>query len=212
VSVVEVAGVGGGVGQAGTQPAVVVLASPAGPLSVLVAWVDARWTVVASGFGLGAGDLALVAAGGQPGMDSGEPDAGIGESLVSGLDVLDVPGAAADVRTREVVAAVRAWASGDLEALRHVAVARPSGRFVAAAADAMRSIPPGVVRTYAWLAAAAGSPTAKRAAGQACARNRVAPFVPCHRILRGDGGSGGYAYGLETKRALLAHEGVAVTW
>jgi len=46
-----------------------------------------------------------------------------------------------------------------------------------------------------------------RAAGQACATNRVAPFVPCHRILRTDGSLGGYAYGLPVKEALLVHEG-----
>ena len=46
-----------------------------------------------------------------------------------------------------------------------------------------------------------------RAAGQACARNKVAPFVPCHRILRTDGSLGGYAYGLPVKEALLVHEG-----
>ena len=55
--------------------------------------------------------------------------------------------------------------------------------------------------------AAAGSASAVRAAGQACARNKVAPFVPCHRILRSDGTLGGYAYGLPVKAALLAHEG-----
>ena len=53
----------------------------------------------------------------------------------------------------------------------------------------------------------AGMLRAVRAAGQACATNRVAPFVPCHRIVRTDGSLGGYAYGLEVKEALLTHEG-----
>ena len=53
----------------------------------------------------------------------------------------------------------------------------------------------------------AGSPKAVRAAGQACATNKVAPFVPCHRIVRTDGSLGGYAYGLPVKEALLVHEG-----
>ncbi len=70
----------------------------------------------------------------------------------------------------------------------------------------MRSIPPGQTWSYARLAAEAGRPTAVRAAGSACARNLVAPFVPCHRVVRSDGSLGGYAYGLDIKRALLAHE------
>jgi methylated-DNA-[protein]-cysteine S-methyltransferase len=70
----------------------------------------------------------------------------------------------------------------------------------------MRAIAPGSTATYAELAAAAGSPTAVRAAGSACARNLVAPFVPCHRVLRSGGTLGGYYYGLDAKRVLLAHE------
>ena len=51
--------------------------------------------------------------------------------------------------------------------------------------------------------------SAVRAVGNACARNLVAPFVPCHRVLRTDGTLGGYYYGLDVKRALLAHESAA---
>ncbi|MEO8328467.1 MAG: MGMT family protein, partial [Candidatus Nanopelagicales bacterium] len=46
-------------------------------------------------------------------------------------------------------------------------------------------------------------------AASACARNMVAPFVPCHRVVRGNGTLGGYYYGLDVKRWLLSHEGVA---
>ena len=73
----------------------------------------------------------------------------------------------------------------------------------------MRSIPPGQTWTYAELAAKAGRPAAVRAAGQACARNLVAPFVPCHRVLRSDGTLGGYFFGSETKQRLLDHERAA---
>jgi methylated-DNA-[protein]-cysteine S-methyltransferase len=45
-----------------------------------------------------------------------------------------------------------------------------------------------------------------RAAGSACAQNRIAPVIPCHRIVRTGGGLGGYAYGLAAKEWLLAHE------
>ncbi len=72
--------------------------------------------------------------------------------------------------------------------------------------QALREIPPGETRSYAEIAAAAGRPRAVRAAGTACGDNRLAVLVPCHRVLRGDGGLGGYAYGLERKRALLERE------
>ncbi|NKY12520.1 methylated-DNA--[protein]-cysteine S-methyltransferase, partial [Cellulomonas hominis] len=87
-----------------------------------------------------------------------------------------------------------------------VPVEQPGGPFQQRAWQAMRAIPPGGTATYAELALAAGSPSAVRAAGSACARNRVAPFVPCHRVLRSGGSLGGYYYGLDVKRALLALE------
>ena len=71
---------------------------------------------------------------------------------------------------------------------------------------AMRRIAPGSTLTYAELAAAAGRPAAVRAAGSACARNLVAPFVPCHRVVRTGGTLGGYYYGLDVKSALLRTE------
>lgn len=67
-------------------------------------------------------------------------------------------------------------------------------------------IPPGETLSYAALAARAGKPGAARAAGTACGANPVAVLVPCHRAQRGDGTLGGYAYGLEMKRALLERE------
>ena len=73
--------------------------------------------------------------------------------------------------------------------------------------QALREIPAGETRTYAELAAAAGNPRAVRAAGTACGRNHVAVVVPCHRARRSGGGIGGYAYGVDRKRALLAREG-----
>lgn len=71
---------------------------------------------------------------------------------------------------------------------------------------ALRSIPAGETRSYAELAALAGKPAAVRAAGTACGANGVAVLIPCHRALRSDGSMGGYAYGLERKRALLDRE------
>jgi methylated-DNA-[protein]-cysteine S-methyltransferase len=109
--------------------------------------------------------------------------------------------------TAAAVAALRRYAAGDLDALDEVAVRQPGGPFLQRAWTELRGVHAGETDSYAGLAARAGSPAAVRAAGQACARNKVAPFVPCHRILRTDGTLGGYAYGLPVKRALLVHEG-----
>ncbi|TPG13020.1 bifunctional DNA-binding transcriptional regulator/O6-methylguanine-DNA methyltransferase Ada [Sphingomonas oligophenolica] len=72
--------------------------------------------------------------------------------------------------------------------------------------QALRTIPAGETRTYSELAAIAGRPAAVRAAGTACGANPLAVVVPCHRAQRTDGSLGGYAYGLDRKRALLARE------
>ncbi|MBV9036008.1 MAG: methylated-DNA--[protein]-cysteine S-methyltransferase [Acidobacteriaceae bacterium] len=70
----------------------------------------------------------------------------------------------------------------------------------------LQSIPSGEVKSYAEVAAAIGSPRAVRAVGSACASNRVAIAIPCHRVIRGDGGLGGYRWGLERKRVLIDEE------
>lgn len=73
----------------------------------------------------------------------------------------------------------------------------------------LTQIPEGETRSYAQVAQAIGQAGAARAAGSACGRNRIGVLVPCHRVLRGDGGIGGYRWGEARKRALLAAEGVA---
>lgn len=78
-----------------------------------------------------------------------------------------------------------------------------SAGFLRRAREAALAIPYGQVRTYAQLAAAAGSPRAVRAAGNAMARNPLPIVVPCHRVLRTGGGLGGYGGGLPVKRLLL---------
>ena len=72
--------------------------------------------------------------------------------------------------------------------------------------QALQSIPRGETRTYSGIAAELGQPKAARAVGNACARNPVSIAVPCHRAVREDGGLGGYRWGLDRKRALLAGE------
>ncbi len=68
------------------------------------------------------------------------------------------------------------------------------------------SIPWGETRSYAELAAEAGSPGAARAVGQAMAHNPVPLLVPCHRVIGGDGGMVGFGGGVNRKRALLRLE------
>lgn len=141
----------------------------------------------------------------------GETAARLPEPLrARGVHELTAAQAAADPAMGAVVGAVLRYAAGDGGALDEVPAEQPGGPFFQAAWAAMRAIPAGKTASYAELAAAAGSPNAVRAAGSACARNLLAPFVPCHRVLRTGGGLGGYFYGLETKRALLAHEGAVV--
>jgi len=72
--------------------------------------------------------------------------------------------------------------------------------------QALRAIPPGETVSYATLAARVGRPSAVRATGSACGDNGLAVLIPCHRVLRTDGSLGGYAYGLERKKALLERE------
>lgn len=70
----------------------------------------------------------------------------------------------------------------------------------------LQKIPCGETRSYAQVAAAIGAPGSARAVGTACGSNRIALLIPCHRVLRGDGGDGGYRWGIERKRELLRRE------
>jgi len=71
---------------------------------------------------------------------------------------------------------------------------------------ALREIAPGTTKSYQEIAQHIGNPKAVRAVAAACARNRLAILIPCHRVIRGDGKLAGYRWGIERKRKLLAHE------
>ena len=75
--------------------------------------------------------------------------------------------------------------------------------------DALRAIPPGSTASYGEIAQRIGAPGASRAVAQACGANPVAVAIPCHRVVRGDGGLSGYRWGVARKRALLARESAA---
>ncbi len=72
--------------------------------------------------------------------------------------------------------------------------------------DHLRTIPAGRTESYGEVAAAIGQPAAVRAVARACAANPVAVVIPCHRVVRGDGASGGYRWGESRKRKLLDRE------
>ena len=72
---------------------------------------------------------------------------------------------------------------------------------------ALQKIPPGRTVTYAELAVAIGAPNSHRAVAGACAANKLAVVVPCHRVIRSDGGLSGYRWGVARKARLLQREG-----
>ena len=166
--------------------------TPAGPLAVVVTPEDA--VVRGAGFESVERTIARLPA----------------ELAERGVRTLSLADAAQDPSLAAAVAAVQRYAAGDVDALDAIPAEQPGAPFFQAVWTAMRAIPAGRTASYAELAASAGRPAAVRAAGGACARNRLAPFVPCHRVLRTGGGLGGYFYGLATKRALLTHEGAVV--
>jgi AraC family transcriptional regulator of adaptative response/methylated-DNA-[protein]-cysteine methyltransferase len=73
----------------------------------------------------------------------------------------------------------------------------------------LQTIPAGQTRSYGEVAALLGKPLAARAVASACAANPIAVLIPCHRIVRSDGGLGGFYWGLDLKRALLQREAAA---
>ena len=105
------------------------------------------------------------------------------------------------------------WSDEVLVALAHPAQAHSLPLDVVGGTDfqrrvwaALQRIPGGQTCTYTQLAQALGQPRAVRAVASACAANPVAVLVPCHRVLRSDGGLGGYRWGLARKQQLLAQE------
>jgi methylated-DNA-[protein]-cysteine S-methyltransferase len=113
-----------------------------------------------------------------------------------------------DPRASEVVALLQAYATGDREALTRYPVDLPEcGPFQQAVLQALRDIPAGETRSYAWLAARAGRPGAARAAGAAVGSNPVPLWLPCHRVIASNGALQGFGGGLAMKQALLELEG-----
>jgi methylated-DNA-[protein]-cysteine S-methyltransferase len=120
----------------------------------------------------------------------------------------DGRGPAVNGEHAEIVARVRAYFGGDLDALDGVPVDVVGTPFQRAVWSALRDIPVGATVSYRDIADAVGRPSASRAVGNAVGSNPVAVVVPCHRVITTAGGLGGFGGGLDRKRWLLAHEGV----
>jgi AraC family transcriptional regulator of adaptative response/methylated-DNA-[protein]-cysteine methyltransferase len=74
---------------------------------------------------------------------------------------------------------------------------------------ALRDLKAGQTATYAEIARRIGAPGSARAVAGACAANKLAIAIPCHRVVRTDGSLSGYAWGVERKAALIAREAAA---
>ena len=103
-------------------------------------------------------------------------------------------------------AVARSYYAGELDPVSAVPVALHGTDGQLAGWEQLRRIRPGDPQTYTEFAEVLGTPRAVRAAASVCARNPVALFVPCHRVLRSDGSMGGFAWGEDVKRSLLERE------
>ncbi len=114
--------------------------------------------------------------------------------------------AATDADFVSIRAAIQAYYDGEVTAIDQVPVRQFGSDLQLLGWGRLRTIRPGDPLSYAEFAAALGRPRAVRATASICARNAPALFVPCHRVLRGDGSLGGFAWGSDVKRSLLARE------
>lgn len=143
-------------------------------------------------------------------VDSGVIVAGFTAEPATLLPELPEPHRSGAPRVRDALepyaSAVRAYFDGAIYALDELPVVQSGSDFRLAAWREMRHIKPGTAISYQELAERAGHAGAARAVGAACAYDLVPLIVPCHQVRRADGSLGGYYFGLDVKRWLLAHE------
>jgi methylated-DNA-[protein]-cysteine S-methyltransferase len=137
----------------------------------------------------------------------------VGEVWLEGERVVwsELPAARAaePLSDHPLAARLRAYFAGSGDDFADVELDLDEG-FYGECERALRALPRSEVVTYGELAALAGRPGAARAAGTFCARNRLAVFVPCHRVVA-SGGIGSYgSLGLDYKRRLLALDGITL--
>ena len=130
-------------------------------------------------------------------------------SFVAGLrEQLKAEVIESEEKVADVAAQLKAYFAGERRAFDVPIDLSFASAFQRRVLMAARSVPAGQVVTYGELARRIGTPSASRAVGQALGRNPVPIVIPCHRIVRSDGGLGGYIGGLQVKRKLLQIEGV----
>jgi AraC family transcriptional regulator, regulatory protein of adaptative response / methylated-DNA-[protein]-cysteine methyltransferase len=159
-----------------------------------------RWTSVGASMGTVlavVGDLGLTA------VRIGPDQIGLLDEVRSELPAAHL--IQADHELAEAAAALRALADGH-PAQVDLPVDVGGTAFQARVWSALRRIPTGQTRSYAEVATEVGAPSAGRAVARACAANRLALVVPCHRVVRSDGTLGGYRWGLAVKQALIDAE------
>jgi O-6-methylguanine DNA methyltransferase len=105
--------------------------------------------------------------------------------------------------------ALAAYFAGEVDALDAIRCEPQGTEFKQQVWKLLREVRAGTTVSYGELAARVGAPGAARAVGTANATNPICLIVPCHRVIRTGGGLGGYGFGLERKRWLLAHEAPA---
>lgn len=128
------------------------------------------------------------------------------EAALAALDLKGVAAREVSPADDATAAALAAYYSGERADLSDVPLdPDPATPFTAAVRAAVQAIPPGVTLTYGTVAEQVGSPGAARAVGQTMARNPLAPFVPCHRVVAVNGW-GGFGGGINLKQQLLAME------
>lgn len=141
------------------------------------------------------------------------PGWGVGELWLEGERImwseLPVARAAEGLTDHPLAARLQAYFSGSGDDFSDVELDLDEG-FYGECERALRALPRGEVVTYGELAALAGRPGAARAAGTFCARNRLALFVPCHRVVASDGIGSYGSLGLDYKRRLLALDGIVL--
>lgn len=129
------------------------------------------------------------------------------EIVLPGMTAPDVP-AGHNARAVRWGQALEAYYSGRASLIPRpdLVAAAATTRWSADVYAEVSAIRPGTTMTYADVACATRRPGAARAVGAAMARNRFAPFIPCHRVVGADGSLRGYAGGLDLKRSLLEME------
>jgi methylated-DNA-[protein]-cysteine S-methyltransferase len=116
-----------------------------------------------------------------------------------------------EARTPKAIrSALADYFKGDLDALKAIEWRIAGTLFQRKVWNALPKIPAGTTMTYGALAAQLGSPNAMRAVGHANGSNPISVVIPCHRLIGANGALIKYGSGLERKRWLLTHEGVAL--